>query len=226
MRSTFVLVVTALLLCAPVARAASSVIAPKDSRVSIQSVGVFFDFENRPAQLAIDTMEQEVGSIMHSAGLTFAWRELNSSQGQGSFADLVVVKFKGSCSGVAASVPAPFDFTEEAPLASTNTSNGQVLHFTDVYCDELRRYLSPEATPLSEKGRDLLYGRALGRIVSHEMWHIFAGTEKHASSGVARACHSRQELVQPVFLFDPKEEEILRQYAMRALVSKEGNPER
>jgi len=225
MRSTFVLVVTALLLSASVARPASSVIAPKDSRVSIQSVGVFFDFEDRPAQLAIDTMEQEVASIMHPAGLTFAWRELNSSQGQGSFADLVVVKFKGSCNGVAPQMPEPFSFNEETPLASTRTSNGQVLHFTDVYCNELRRYLSPEATPLNEKGRELLYGRALGRIVSHEMWHILAGTEKHASNGVARACHSRQELVQPVFLFDPREEEVLRQYAMRALVSKEANPE-
>jgi hypothetical protein len=57
------------------------------------------------------------------------------------------------------------------------------------------------------------------------MWHIFAGTEKHATTGVARACHSRQELVQPVFLFDSKEEQVLREYAMRALVSKEANPE-
>jgi hypothetical protein len=219
MRSTSVLVVTALLLSASVARA-------KDSRVSISSIGVFFDFESRPAQLAIDTMEQEVGSIMRPAGLTFSWRDLNNSQNHPSFADLVVVKFKGTCSGIAAALPEPFNLAaEETPLASTKTSNGHVLHFVDVYCDELRRYLSPDAMPLNERARDVLYGRALGRIVSHEMWHVFAATEQHASSGVARACHSRQELVQPTFFFDPKEEEVLREYAMRALVSKEANPE-
>ena len=219
MRSTSVFAVTALLLSAPVARA-------KHSRVSIASIGVFFDFESRPAQLAIDTMEHEVGSIMRPAGLTFSWRELNNSQSHPSFADLVVVKFKGTCGGTAAALPEPFNLTaEETTLASTKTSDGHVLHFVDVYCDELRRYLSPEAAPLTEKARDLLYGRALGRIVSHEMWHVFAGTEKHAASGVARACHSRQELVQPKFFFDPKEEEVLREYAMRALVSREANPE-
>jgi hypothetical protein len=218
MRSTSVLIVTALLLSASVARA-------KDSRVSIASIGVFYSFENRPAQLAIETMEREVGSIMRPAGLTFSWRELSDSQNHPTFADLVVVRFKGTCGGAAAALPEPFNLAAEIPLASTQTSNGHVLHFTDVYCDALRRYLSTEAAPLNERARNLLYGRALGRIVAHEMWHVFAGTEKHAAGGVARACHSRQELVQPTFIFDPKEEEVLREYAMRALVSKEANPE-
>jgi hypothetical protein len=227
MRSTVVLLFTALLLSGPLARASSPVVHAKNSRFSFSSIGVFFEFETRPPQLAIDTLEQEVESIMHPAGLSFGWRELGGSQSHGSFADLVVIKFKGTCSGLASQYPDPYALSNlaGAALASTKTSNGQVLHFTDVYCDEVRRYLSAEAAPLNEAGRDMLYGRALGRIVSHEMWHIFAGTGKHASSGVARAWHSRQELVQAVFLFEPKEEEMLREYAMRALVSKEANPE-
>lgn len=206
------------MLSATVARA-------KDSGVAISGIGVFFDFENRPAQLAIDTMEREVTSIMGPAGLRFSWQELGGSQSHASFADLIVVKFKGTCDGAPPPMSESSLNSDDPTLASTRISDGQILHFTEVRCDELRRYLSPEVTPLNEKGRDLLYGRALGRIVSHEMWHIFAGTEKHASGGVARACHSRQELVQPTFLFDPKEEKILHEYAMRALLSREANPE-
>lgn len=230
MRSCY-LVVTALLLFVVAAHAGSS---PRDLSHGSGAViplvnpgiGVFFEFAERPAQLTIDTMEKEVRAIMHPAGLSFSWRDLDDpKQTQGSYADLVVIKFGGSCSGV---LPPFNDLGPDSPpvaLADTKISNGQILHFTEVHCDELRRYLSPNAVGLKESGRDVLYGRALGRVVSHEMWHIFAGTEKHASGGVARACHSRQELIQPAFVFDAKEEKILHDYAMRALLSREANPE-
>ncbi|HWE52933.1 MAG TPA: hypothetical protein VG273_24290 [Bryobacteraceae bacterium] len=224
MRSSVFLFVTALLLYGSLAQAASPVARMTAPPVSFSRVGVFFEFETRPAQLAIETMQREVESIMRPAGLTFGWRELGTPD-QGSFADLVVVKFKGTCSGVDPLTADSYSVTPGTALASTKTSNGQVLHFTDVYCDEVRRYLSADAAPLDEAGRDLLYGRAFGRILSHEMWHIFAGTEKHASTGIARACFNRKELVQPVLLFDLKEEAVLHQYAMRALLSKEANPE-
>jgi hypothetical protein len=228
MRSTSVLVVTAVLLSGGFARAEVAGAVRQSTAIqagAIQTIGVFFEFQDRPAQLTIDAMESEVQSIMRPIGLTFAWRELGGPQGQGDFADLIVVKFKGSCSGVLPPFGTADRDTEAIPLASTQVSNGYVLHFTEVGCDALRHYLSADAAQLNDAGRSRLYGRALGRIVSHEMWHIFAGTEKHASGGVARACHSREELVQPVFVFKPKEEKILHEYAMRSLLSKEANPE-
>ena len=190
------------------------------------SVGVFLDFEDRPARLTIETMEREVQSIMNPAGLRFSWRDLNDPKAvRSTFADLVVVKFRGSCSGVPRNRPkAGGADGEPVALADTKISNGKVLHFTDVYCNELRQYLGANAAPLRDSGRSLLYGRALGRIVSHEMWHIFAETDKHASGGVARACYTRQDLLQSVFFFDPAEEKILHEYAMRALLSMEANP--
>jgi hypothetical protein len=226
MRSS-VVVVTALLLCGLVARAAVfSRDASRKAGVLTATVGVFFDFQNRPPRQTVEAMQQEVQAIMGPAGLKFSWRDLSETRrGQDTFADLVVMKFDGSCSGVLPPFSAFPLNSDPVPLADTKVSNGQVLHFTDVHCDELRRYLSSSAIPLNESGRNSLYGRALGRIVSHEMWHIFAGTEKHASGGVARACHSRQDLIQPTFVFDPKEEKVLHEYAMRALLSREANPE-
>lgn len=194
-----------------------SVAPARDPVVASPGIGVFIDFENRPSQNIVSSMEREVASIMLPAGLSFAWQDLNAPHNDGSFADLVVIKFKGSCgSGFA-------PFSELGPnetdttLASTTVSQGQVLHFTEVHCDELRRYLARDISSVREKNRDRLYGQALGRIISHEMYHIFAATEKHASGGVARACHSRAELTQPVFGFDEKETRILREYADRTL---------
>jgi hypothetical protein len=204
-----------------VARAESPALSlPRAAPAISPDVGVFLDFQDLPAQSTIEAMEREVQSIMRPAGLTFAWRNLGiPEQSHGIFADLVVVRFDGSCSGLLPPAANAGMSGEPVSLADTKISNGQVLHFTDVHCDELRRYLSASATRLTESGRSLLYGRALGRIVSHEMWHILAGTEKHASAGIARACHSRQDLLKPVFAFDLKEEKILREYALRARLS-------
>lgn len=227
MRSTSVLVITAMLLCVTplyitTARADPSL---RVASVASQSIGVFFEFEGPPPQLIVDTMEREVQSIMGPAGLLFSWHELGSAASQGTFADLIVVKFKGSCSGTLPSFMRRGPGDEPVPLASTQVSDGHVLHFSEVRCDELRHYLGGAASLLNEAGRNQLYGRALGRIVSHEMWHIFAGTEKHASGGVAQARHSREELVRPVFVFTPNEEKILHEYALRALVPKDARPE-
>lgn len=192
----------------------------------IPSIGVFFDFENEPSAEMVQAMEREVGAIMDPAGLIFSWRKMGSEGEESTFADLVVLHFKGSCQAAYAPVSELGVWPEsEAVLASTRTSHGQILHFTDIRCDEVRRYLSTETASLKQGERDAVYGRALGRIVSHEMYHIFAGTEKHASDGVARAYYSRRELVQPAFAFGAKETNVLRDFSSRALTAGEAEPE-
>jgi hypothetical protein len=190
------------------------------------SIGVFIDFESQPSVATVTAMQREVGSIMKPTGLLFTWRDLNGDQPQGSFADLVVIHFKGACNGrfVPIDELGPWVGTDSV-LASTQTANGQILHFTDVNCDEVRHYLAPETAHVRQQERDDLYGRALGRIVSHEMYHIFAATSKHAPDGVARAYFSRRELVQPVFSFERKENEELRDFRVRAFMADEADPE-
>jgi hypothetical protein len=190
------------------------------------SIGVFIDFEAQPSPETVAAMEREVTSIMSPTGLIFSWRTLTGEQQETSFADLIVVHFKGSCNGafVPISELGPWVGTDTV-LASTQISNGQILHFTNVNCDEVRHYLAPETTHVKQVQRDELYGRALGRILSHEMYHIFAATEKHGSDGIARAYFSRRELVQPVFAFEPKESDELRDFRVRAFTAQEADPE-
>jgi len=190
------------------------------------AIGVFLDFEAQPSPQTVKAMEAEVASIMAPSGLIFSWQKLNGDQQEATFADLVIIHFKGSCNAGFAPLSELGPWTENGTaLASTQVSNGQVLHFTDVNCNEVVHYLAAEAAHVKQAKRDELYGRALGRIVSHEMYHIFAGTEKHASDGVARAYFSRQQLIQPVFAFEPKESEALRDFRIRAFMATEADPE-
>src|SRR5205809_710381 len=45
-------------------------------------------------------------------------------------------------------------------------------------------------------------GRALARVIAHELYHIVAGTADHQDSGVAKAVFSAQDLTDIRFEFD------------------------
>jgi hypothetical protein len=191
------------------------------------SIGVFFDFSAEPDGNTVAAMQREVATIMAPTGLLFSWRPLNANpdQPEGNFADLVVIHFKGLCNALympPSELGPPVGI--DTVLASTQTSHGQVLHFTDVNCTEVRNYLASETSRAKKSQGDELYGRALGRIVAHEMYHIFAATEKHGSDGVARAYFSRRNLVQPVFGFLPRESAELREFGMRAFMAPGAHP--
>ena len=70
----------------------------------------------------------------------------------------------------------------------------------------LRSRFEKEVAPalLKDAGaqRDFLYGRAMARVVAHELYHILMQTTEHARSGVARSCFSTEDLLTERFEFE------------------------
>jgi len=175
-------------------------------------IAVYYDFDQAPPPASLVAMENEVARIMHPAGLSFVWRDLAERTAEEVFSDLVVIRFHGNCN---ASAPIPREpIRPGASLGDTTVVDGHVLPFSDIACDQLRDYIAPAAGATPEP--DAALGRAMGRVVAHEMYHIFAETEKHGSGGVARAYHKRRELLASEFAFDSRETRILRDYARRS----------
>jgi hypothetical protein len=58
---------------------------------------------------------------------------------------------------------------------------------------------------VSPDDREEAFGRAVGRVVAHELYHIFANTQKHGSVGVAKESYTVQDLMSGDFLFDGQE---------------------
>jgi hypothetical protein len=156
------------------------------------SVGVFLDFDSTPGTASVEAMKKEADSILK--GITLDWRMLKENHGTEPFAGLVVFRFKGKCKAepwAQPSNPEPGTRT----LGETKMVNGQVIPFSEVECDEVRRalsYLRPE-TPQRERQRAL--GRALGRVVAHELYHMLAHTTVHAARGLAKAAESLDDLI-------------------------------
>src|SRR5438270_359190 len=89
---------------------------------------VILNFEGPIADSSIREMKRKIASILRSSGIRFDWRMRNELGEHDTFTDLVVVRFKGKC----VMDPAPFLYDERGPLASTYSSDGTVLPFSEV----------------------------------------------------------------------------------------------
>jgi len=186
-------------------------------------IAVFVDFETQPSVASVAQMKMEVASILEPSGLSLNWRSLKDRSHGESFPDLVVLRFKGSCQVRNPAMDSELGpAVERQALARTMVSDGRVLPFTDVKCDEIRRYLAPELDRIANPKRETVYGKALGRVVAHELYHILAETEVHAKDGVARSFHTRRDLTGEEFRFTAKETATLHDLKWRALLAGEG----
>lgn len=191
----------ALVPCAAVAVTAPSVSHP---------VALFLDFDHSPSPVIVAGMKTEVQRIFSTSGLQFEWHMLTEPSPGSEFSVLAVVHVKGECR-VPSLLPA-HDSLPGAALASTPVSGGNILHFTDLECSRVGEYISPLLSGSPQSVREQVLGRAMGRILAHELYHIFTGNQQHADGGIARSFHRRQELVAPRFDFEEAERDEFRDF--------------
>jgi len=173
---------------------------------SSPSIVVFLDFDRQPSDTSVSRMKEEVAAILRPSGLSLDWRMLKDSVPNESFPDLVVVKFRGSCQVRNPAMDSELGpSVQGAALATTVVSDGRILPYSDVKCDEIRRFLGSSLTGAGRQAQESVYGKALGRVLAHELYHIFAGTEVHARDGVARSFHTLRDLTASEFQFTPRE---------------------
>jgi cytochrome c553 len=70
--------------------------------------------------------------------------------------------------------------------------------------------LGPDLSKLNPVRRDFIFGRAVGRVVAHELYHIFGNTWDHGSAGVGEATFSARDLLSDDFRFQAHEVHVLR----------------
>jgi hypothetical protein len=71
-------------------------------------------------------------------------------------------------------------------------------------------FIQKQLLYLRSADRETAYGRALGRVVAHELYHIFANTLHHGSDGVGKSAYTVQELLNDEFRFEDREGDALR----------------
>jgi hypothetical protein len=153
-------------------------------------VTVILDVKGPHSEQAFTEMRREASQIILASGLRLSWR-MRSEHLTDSFDDLVVMTFKGSC----AFDPAPPIYDELGPLAITHTTNGEVQPFGEVNCDRVVNSVRSAMFGGDYAKADLLIGRALGRVVAHELVHMLTKSGEHAHEGVQMAALSGRQLI-------------------------------
>ncbi len=177
-------------------------------------ITIYTQFDRQPTAGLLGEMQSELDAIMAPLGLHFGWRSLDAATGREVMAEILVVSFKGTCE---ASELLP-DVSRRGALAWTHVSDGEVLPFSDVNCDKIRKVLETPMASISMPERERLLARALARVVAHEMYHFFTNTTRHASTGVAKAFFSSAELASPRLNFEDAQIREVRQGRLRHLL--------
>ncbi|HTA68892.1 MAG TPA: hypothetical protein VK776_11470 [Bryobacteraceae bacterium] len=162
---------------------------------------VVFQFDNTHSEKAFEEMKRELASIFKNAGIQIAWRDRDQVSSSESFPNLLVVKFHGVCK----MDPAADRDEDSGPLAFTHTSDGVVLPFSEVECDQVRSSLRRAVSRGDRARSDIVLGRAMARVLAHELYHVLARTESHTANGVAQRAFSGSDLIGDQLELSPDE---------------------
>ncbi len=55
-----------------------------------------------------------------------------------------------------------------------------------------------------------MFGRAIARVLAHELYHVLAGTVSHSRQGVAQRALSGSQLVSDQLELNPEELDLMR----------------
>ncbi len=171
----------------------------------IAPFAVYTEFQHAPPPAVLNALKLETNSIMSGAGWPLRWRLLSTHPDNEVFTQLVVVTFKGSCD-VARVAP---ERLRARTLGETSVSRGDVMPFSSVDCDAVRAFLSHSLFKMWPAERAPLFGRAIGRVLAHELYHVATRTRHHGSEGVAEAAFTEQELLADDFSFSADDQRIL-----------------
>jgi hypothetical protein len=168
------------------------------------------DFDVPPNSLSVNAMKKEVESIMKTTGLKFDWRLLRQNHGNESFAGVVVVRFKGKCKAQLWGNEEPLPEGSTVTLGTSMVRNGEVLPFSEVECDQVRKTVDYDPQSTCEQEKQTALGRAMGRVVAHELYHVLANTTAHTGRGLAKASQSFRDLVTGSLGFQAGESQAIR----------------
>lgn len=172
----------------------------------VAPIALYTQFQVEPPEAVMHALQDELESIMSPMGMHFEWHSLSGVRGNEVSVELAVLTFKGRCdaAGLVGRTSSP------GALGWTHVSDGIILPFSDVDCDRIRSFVQKDLLSFHAGDRETVFGRALARVVAHELYHIFANTARHGTCGVGKAAYTVQELLSEDFQFQDRESEALR----------------
>lgn len=151
-------------------------------------LAVYLNSDRPVAASVSDSMRQEAESIVATWGVHVIW---TSKPDTNPYPQIAVVSLRGSCD-----LDGPLSMSHwSEPLGDTQIADGRVLPFADVACDVVHRVIERDLLAANPADRERLLGRALGRVMAHELHHVLSESTRHGHTGITRPALSRTDLL-------------------------------
>ncbi len=182
--------------------------APVFSGTSATSspVTIVYQFNDPAPAFLLQGIKDEIERVLEPSSLLLQWRDRNDVSGSDSMSNLVVVDFRGQCQKERV-VSAP---NADLPLGRARTINGEVLPFIEIDCGQVQSFLHSSLAARPGQNSNLNLGRALARVLAHELYHVLAGTMVHSRTGIAQSSLSVNDLVSSRLDFAPTDAALLK----------------
>jgi len=156
-----------------------------------QPITLVVQAENPIEPKAFEEMQREMNRLLAKTERRVEFMDRKLVRAGVDVSDLTVVRFRGNCRMTVE----PVYLDERGPLAFAHTVDGDVLPFAEVLCDRVRKAaLSAMHGGDHAKGQQLM-GRAMARVLAHELWHVRTNSTGHTKSGVTRHALSGKQLI-------------------------------
>lgn len=162
---------------------------PQTRGKPLSELTVVLHFKGEYAPGALKEMEREASQILEASGYRLGWDFLGRNPGA-TYDDLVVVTFHGSCEFSPVMAPG-----EPGAYAFTHITDGNVQPFAEVDCDRVAGAVLAAMTRRDYPTGNQLVGRALGRVVAHELVHMVTRSTAHSREGVQQTALSGKQLI-------------------------------
>ena len=140
------------------------------------------------SRLAVREMKAELVRIVAGAGLDLEWQPRSSAVREVS-GPTVSVALRGQCFGRTPQVH------ESGPLGWTKSVDGRVLPYVEIACGRVESLLAPAWGSESQVQREVFFGKALGRVLAHELAHALTRTRHHSGEGLRKRALSPRDLL-------------------------------
>ena len=192
MRLTVASVVAVLVLSAPAESSTRAADAPLTISLLMQ-----FDNARYRSVESYRALEQELRAMLSRPDVDFEFITLEDVKPPAQFQALVSVRMTGTCA-----VDNRTGLYSPGPLAFAHSSDGHILPFIEVDCDRVRRHVRGALWGPEMDRAAYLYGRALARVLAHELYHVLSGRAHHTETGLTAPTVSGRQLISNSFVFE------------------------
>ncbi|MBN9661457.1 MAG: hypothetical protein J0H49_24900 [Acidobacteria bacterium] len=152
-------------------------------------VGILVNVPPTTPAPVVEALQSETEDNLKDTGLQLIWSFSQEEAAQETYDRVISLRLLGRC------VPLrPEPVKNSRVLGFTHISDGTVLPFVEISCDTVLRVMgsgSPRVTPYYPPNE---FGRALGRVLVHEMLHVLTVSSTHERDGLTKPAFNRADL--------------------------------